>query len=81
MAKCMLNRLIVEVLVTLKVKFFVYKLNTVVYNNREILTRLALEEHGEKLRCTLHIREHLHTKYPELLNSAIEYTEERYWII
>ena len=44
------------------------------FNNREILTRMALEEHGEKIRCAIFIREHLYAKYTDLINSAIEYT-------
>jgi nuclear pore complex protein Nup133 len=50
------------------------KINTCVYANREILTRLALKEHGEKLQCALSMREQLYAKYPDLINSAIEYT-------
>ncbi len=32
------------------------------YNNRNILTTLAIEEHGEKLNCALVIREQLYPK-------------------
>lgn len=53
---------------------FLKKLNTTSYNGREIPTRLALEEHGEKLQCALLIREHLYQRNQDLLNSAIEYT-------
>jgi hypothetical protein len=44
------------------------------YNGREIETSLALEEHGEKLKCAILIREHLFAKNQDLISSAIELT-------
>ena len=39
------------------------KLNVINYNGRDILTRLVLQEHGEKLQLALVIREQLYSKY------------------
>lgn len=44
------------------------------YNGREIETNLALEEHGEKLKCAIAIREQLFVKNQDLISSAIELT-------
>lgn len=56
-------------------KFGVWdKLTYVNYNGRDILTHLALQEHGEKLQMALMIREQLYSKNPDFVNSAIEFT-------
>jgi hypothetical protein len=53
-----------EYFVTFLKKFQIWdKLTTVSYNGRDVESRVALQEHGEKLQLALAIREHLYTKY------------------
>ena len=64
-----------EYFITFLKKFQIWdNLTVVTYNGREIETKLAIQEHGEKLQLALTIREQLYPKNPEFINLAIEFT-------